>query len=114
MSARERIVRYRTEGGAADLVRVEVLVPPEGRQEVVDLAARLRSDHRAKAAEVDMLMPLFEEAVDLFGARCLWNLKPEPTPTGMRVIAERLRKHGDMDAWRLASRIQKAVGHAVR
>lgn len=51
MGIRERIQRYKTEGAAAGLARVEVLVPPEGRGQILKLAARLRSEHRsAKAA----------------------------------------------------------------
>ena len=51
MGIRERIQRYKTEGAAAGLARVEVLVPPEGRGQILELAKRLRGDHRrAKAA----------------------------------------------------------------
>lgn len=51
MSVQERIRRYRTTGAAADLARVEVLVPAVARDEVLALARRLRREHRlAKAA----------------------------------------------------------------
>lgn len=51
MTVHDRIRRYKETGGAADLTRVEVLVPPEARDRVLDLAARLRREHRvAKAA----------------------------------------------------------------
>jgi hypothetical protein len=50
MSVQERIKRYKTTGAGAGLTRVEVLVPPEGRGQVVTLAKRLRDEHRwAKA-----------------------------------------------------------------
>ncbi len=53
MGVRERIQRYKTEGAAVGLARVEVLVPPEGRGQVLALAARLRKQHRhAKAARL--------------------------------------------------------------
>jgi len=50
MGARDRIHRYRTTGGAADLVRVEVLVPLEARDGVLSLAKRLREEHRRRKA----------------------------------------------------------------
>ncbi len=50
MSVRERIQRYRQTGAAAGLVRVEVLVPPESRDQILTLAARLRGEHRLSKA----------------------------------------------------------------
>ena len=47
MTNRDRVRRYKTEGAAADLVRVKVLVPPEARDQVVTLAQALRKTHRA-------------------------------------------------------------------
>ncbi len=109
MTARERLQRYRNSGGAADLVRVEVLVPPDGAGEIKALARRLRAEHRSSAA----LKPLFEEAVGRYGATCLWNCRPAPTLEGMALIERRLRQHGDMGAWRLAAAIREALGHAA-
>ena len=43
-AARQRVQRYRSEGGAADLVRVEVLIPPSARAEILSVASRLRAD----------------------------------------------------------------------
>ena len=60
------------------------------------------------------LQALHDEAFARFGARGLWNTKPSVTPDGLRYIAERLRKHGDMAAWRLADRILARVDHADR
>lgn len=60
------------------------------------------------------LKSLHGEAFARFGARCLWNTKPPVTPEGLRYIAERLRKHGDMAAWRLAARIIEEVENAAR
>ena len=109
MSVRERIERYRTSGGAADLVRVEVLVPPGGAEEIKALAYRLRAEHRASAA----LRTLFDEATSRYGATCLWNCRPEPTAEGLALIERRLRQHGDMGAWRLAAAIREALGRAT-
>ena len=50
MGVHERIRRYRTTGAAADLVRVEVLVPADGRERVLSLAQRLRDEHRREKA----------------------------------------------------------------
>ncbi|NFV79322.1 hypothetical protein [Magnetospirillum aberrantis] len=112
MSMRDRIRKYKTEGGAAGMVRVEVLVPPEGRQAIVDLAAKLRSEYRA-AQQPSELFTLHKEAMDKFGVRCFWNMKPSATADGMRVVAAQLRKHGGMDAWRLASKIKEVLEHAA-
>ena len=46
MGVRERMKRYRSEGAAADLSLVQVLVPPESRELVVRLASVLRQLHR--------------------------------------------------------------------
>ncbi len=48
MGVRERIQRYRTTGAAADLIRVEVLVPKKSRGEILSLAERLRNEYRCK------------------------------------------------------------------
>ncbi len=50
MGIRERIQRYRTTGAASDLARVEVLVPPEARDQILSLAERLRDQHRRRKA----------------------------------------------------------------
>jgi hypothetical protein len=46
LSKRERQKRYRTTGAAANLIKVETLVPPKGRAEILRLAARLRKRAR--------------------------------------------------------------------
>lgn len=117
MASRDRIERYRTTGGAAGLVRVEVLVPPADRRKIVELASDLRAEHRRNARRVignaELLANLYNEAVSRYGKRCLWNVDPQPTPSGMRVIADKLRKHGDMEAWKLAARIREAIADAT-
>ncbi len=70
MTARHRVKRYRSEGGAADLVRVEVLVPPAARNQILAMASRLRADHRANKE----LRRLYDDALRLYGARILDNV----------------------------------------
>ena len=50
MGVQERIRRYKTTGAAADLVRVEVLVPAEGRDRILETARDLREEHRRAKA----------------------------------------------------------------
>ena len=52
MAKRDRQQRYRTRGAAADLVKVETLVPPDGRDQILNLAARLREEHRRRTQAV--------------------------------------------------------------
>ena len=67
MANRDRVKRYKTEGAAADLVRVEVLVPPNKRGQIVNLAALLRQEHRASRAK-DALEPLRRFRADVEAA----------------------------------------------
>lgn len=46
MPISDRIKRYKTTGAGAGLARVEVLVPPEGREQILKLARDLRVTHR--------------------------------------------------------------------
>ena len=52
MTKNQRQRRYKTTGGAADLVKVEALVPAGSRSRVLELAARLRDEHRRRKAVV--------------------------------------------------------------
>lgn len=54
---------------------------------------------------------LFDEAVSKYGVTCLWNCKRENTSEGLALIASRLRAHGDMNAWRLAAKIDDGLRH---
>lgn len=54
MAARERQRRYLTTGAAAGLVKVETLVPPEARAEILRLAARLRKRARRPVTTPDL------------------------------------------------------------
>jgi len=53
---------------------------------------------------------LYREAFERFGAMALWNLRhlPDPTPGDALYIARSLRIEGNMDARRLAERIEAA------
>jgi len=62
----------------------------------------------------DDMERLHRQAVERFGARCLWNMRPSKTLDGMRVVADGLRAHGGMDAWRLATEIREAIARAAR
>src|SRR5882762_6073060 len=64
-STRQRIKKYRSEGGAADLARVEVLVPPSARKEILAAASRLRAEHRASKE----LRALYNKALALYRTR---------------------------------------------
>ena len=115
----ERTRRYKESGAAAGLVRVEVLVAPEDRQAILDAASRLRQAYRKvqKAAPGHWSKDrdsLYDEAVRLFGPRCLWSTQPARTEAGLRSMAAHLRENGGMDAWRFASRILDEVGHPAR
>lgn len=56
MSKSQRQERYKTTGGAADLVKVETLVPAACRSQVLALAAKLREEHRQRKAEVNAVV----------------------------------------------------------
>ncbi len=68
--ARKRMKKYRREGGAADLVRVEVLVPPTARKEILAIASQLRAEHRSDRE----LRLLYDNALRLYGTRILDNV----------------------------------------
>jgi hypothetical protein len=66
----KRVKKYRREGGAADLVRVEVLVPPSARDEILAIASRFRAEHRG----AKQLRSLYDEALRSYRARILDNV----------------------------------------
>ena len=89
MTVRERIKRYRTEGGGVGLVRVEVLVPPDERQTIRRQAADMRKRHRNKEtdtvaksglaafrADVEKIFPGRVRQVVLFGSRARGDAEP--------------------------------------
>ena len=52
MSVQDRVRRYKSTGGGVGLVRVEVLVPTEDREEILKLAADLRRQRRETAPTI--------------------------------------------------------------
>lgn len=53
MSKSLRQERYKTTGGAADLVKVETLVPAACRAQILELASKLREEHRQQKVWAD-------------------------------------------------------------
>jgi hypothetical protein len=53
MAKRNRQQRYLEEGAGAGLVRVETLVPADGRDAILKLASRLRREARKRVSEPD-------------------------------------------------------------
>jgi hypothetical protein len=105
MSVRQRMERYRSTGGASDLVRVEVLVPSSKRAEILARASELRARHRASK---DRLRGICEKAMEHYAARILDNVdlsrlaNPEQRA---RVIAGALMERGDGRAFILGRQI---------
>ena len=110
MSVRQRIEKYRSSGGAADLVRVEVLVPPHARHEIIGLAARLRSEHR----DSKELEAICDRALSLYGPRIL-NVDLDRLPdlrARAGVIARAMIERGDARAFALGREILARVERA--
>ncbi len=104
MSVRERIEKCRSSGGAADLVRVDVLVPSSSRGEVLRLAERLRAEHRSDKE----LLAMCDEALARYGVRIRDNIDLERLPDRhdrAEVIAKALMERGDAQAFALGRRI---------
>src|SRR3954451_1351582 len=112
MSVRRRIEKYHSSGGAADLVKVEVLVPPSARDDVLRLAARLRSEHRDSRE----LRRLCDRALSLYAARVLDNVDLDRVPdlrARAGVIARALMERGDARAFGLGREILAEAGNAM-
>lgn len=110
MSLQQRIQRYREHGGAADLVRVEVLVPAYGRAEVMAAANRLRADHRRRK---EIIAPLLESALHRYGARILDSVdlgKLDDIHQRARVVARALQERTDARGFMLGRRLLDAAG----
>jgi len=109
MPVRQRIEKYRSSGGAADLVRVEVLVPPSARDDIIGLAARLRSDHR----DNKKLRAMCDRALSLYWPRILDNVDLERLPdlrARAGVIARAMIEKGDARAFALGREILVHLG----
>lgn len=108
ISAKKRIRKYRKEGGAADLVRVEVLIPPSGRNDVLALASRMRADHR-RTKELQLLL---DSALRLYGPRILDNVDLDRLPDlqSRAVVAARaMIDRGDARAFAMGRKMLDRV-----
>lgn len=109
MSHMDRIRKYRQRGGAADLVRVEVLVPPARRHEITAAAQRLRAEHRARKKVLEALLA---DALKLYGVRVRDNIdlgKLADPAQRARVVARALQERGDARAFRLGRQLLDAA-----
>jgi hypothetical protein len=63
----------------------------------------------------DTYAALYRRAFELFGTRALWNRKPvpDPTPEDALAITHSLRVEGNLEARRLAERIEAACRAAL-
>jgi hypothetical protein len=108
VSVRKRVEKYRRSGGAADLVRVEVLVPSSARDDVLRLAERLRENHRNDKD----LQIMFDRALSLYGVRILDNVDLDRLPNlraRASVIAKAMIERGDARAFVLG---RELLSHA--
>ncbi|HEY3743683.1 MAG TPA: hypothetical protein VGL53_27755 [Bryobacteraceae bacterium] len=66
-------------------------------------------------AQVDDYVALYRQAFERFGAMALWNkrLLDAPTSGDALATARSLRIEGNLDARRLAERIEQACGSAM-
>ena len=63
--------------------------------------------------DVSRLQSLYDQAMRDYKTRCLWNCAPSFSDIGLDVVVDRLRKHGDLTAWRLADAIEGERRHAA-
>ncbi len=97
-AARNRVEKYRKEGGAAGLIRVEVLIPPMARGEIVAHASRLRAAHRNDKE----LWSLYDNTLRSYGPRILDNVDLDRLPdqrSRAAVVARAIIDRGDARAF---------------
>ena len=63
-----------------------------------------------QAIETEDFVALYREAFEKFGGMALWNVRQfeEPTPEDALAITRNLRFEGNLNARRLAERIERA------
>jgi hypothetical protein len=108
-AAHKRIKKYRSQGGAADLARVEVLVPPSDRNEILAFASRLRAKHRNNKE----LRSLYDNALKLYRQRILDNVDLDRLPdlrSRAAVIAHAMIDRGDARAFAIGRRMLDRIG----
>ena len=107
MSARDRIRKYRSTGGAADLVRVEVLVPKSGKARILAEAAELRAKSRERKL---MLEAEMSRLIELYGPRATDNIdlsRLNDVASRARILADGLMSRGDARALALGLRLKR-------
>lgn len=99
MSVQDRIRKYRSAGGAADLVRVEVLVPAGSRDAILSQAAAMRARYRQRQARLEAGI---EVALQRYGVRVVDNIdlsRLGSVEEKARVLAKALMARGDVRAF---------------
>ncbi len=101
---RKRVEKYRREGGAADLARVEVLVPPAARQQILAAAARLRAEFRGQKE----LRSLYDDALRHYRTRILDDVDLDRLPdlaSRAAVVARAMIDRGDARAFAIGRKM---------
>jgi len=72
------------------------------------------STQTAWSDKEESLSTLYNRAFEEYGTHALWNMKrfDNPSPGDVRATARQLRIEGDLDARRLAERMEEALLHA--
>jgi hypothetical protein len=105
--------KYRSKGGAADLARVEVLVPPSARKEILAIASRLRAEHRGNKE----LRSLYDDALRLYRTRILDNVDLDRLPdlrSRAAVAARAMIDRGDARAFAMGRAMLDRVAAMAR
>ncbi len=109
IAAHKRVKKYRSEGGAADLARVEVLVPPSARDEILAIASRLRAEYRGNKE----LRTLYDQALRSYRVRILDNIDLDRLPdlrSRAAVVARALIDRGDARAFAMGRKMLDRIG----
>jgi hypothetical protein len=109
IAAHKRVKKYRSEGGAADLARVEVLVPPSARNEILAIASRLRAEYRGNKE----LRSLYDDALRSYRVRILDNVDLDRLPdlrSRAAVVARAMIDRGDARAFAMGRKLLDCVG----
>jgi hypothetical protein len=107
-AARKRVKKYRSAGGAADLARVEVLVPPSARNEILAIASRLRAQYRRNKE----LRALYDHALKSYRTRILDNVDLDRLPdlrSRAAVVARAMIDRGDARAFAMGRQMLDRV-----
>jgi hypothetical protein len=109
VAVHKRVKKYRSQGGAADLVRVEVLVPPSARNEILAIASRLRAAHRSNKE----LRSLYDDALRSYRVRILDSVDLDRLPdlrSRAAVVARAMIDRGDARAFAMGRKMLDRLG----